>query len=367
LLEILPWDPRAQEHAFGVEEVYEWQIWKQNVWHAHIRHFPNEFQVLPVKKPNEEPQQQRRFLLDGSAPPQHTVLTNKSLTLLYKISNDNNGTDGGGYPLPHDGGTWQWIGGWQIDRHVTVSDPTSLKEITLDCDAQGWTFAKEARHFLTHPSQCCYDNMDRLLANYKSPTATFFRRRKWVRRRALVRYPHASEATLQFLNLLAENAKLNMSMTKLSDQLVETKTKLTEAEATLIATKEDLTHHAQMLETELKQREELVRVLQSSFIASDDVETDSLNKKQKDQLQSIRAHLQKIVPPVTNSVTAARGDDASKTGETATGLNPAATSDTTTASVSSSTTPATTPSKSFDWSKLGRGAILDKMKTKTAE
>lgn len=59
------------------------------------------------------------------------------------------------------------------------------------------------------------------------------RRRKWIRRRILTDYPLASERTRQYLKLCAENARLFMTATKLSEQLGQTKHALTDAEARL--------------------------------------------------------------------------------------------------------------------------------------
>jgi hypothetical protein len=48
----------------------------------------------------------------AAAPSKHGVLTNAALTQVLNIET--------GFPLPADGATWQWIGGWRVDKRVTI-------------------------------------------------------------------------------------------------------------------------------------------------------------------------------------------------------------------------------------------------------
>jgi hypothetical protein len=131
LLEVIPWDPRAREHIFGTEEVYEWQVYdkREKKWQGHIRSFPSFFKALPVTRPKpggnatiqEQPTRDRSLLLflaggggegAAAAPSKHGVLTNAALTQVLNIET--------GFPLPADGATWQWIGGWRVDKRVTI-------------------------------------------------------------------------------------------------------------------------------------------------------------------------------------------------------------------------------------------------------
>ena len=53
LLEIMPWDPRANEYAFATEEMYEWQFYdpKQQMWVTDLRQSPPLFKALPTEEP----------------------------------------------------------------------------------------------------------------------------------------------------------------------------------------------------------------------------------------------------------------------------------------------------------------------------
>ena len=75
-----------------------------------------------------------------------------------------------GFPLPRDGGTWQWVGGWRIEKRVIVyagdaasgvMDPyndTTRRRVTLDCDEEGWTYAMDASDFLKdNPEDYCHE------------------------------------------------------------------------------------------------------------------------------------------------------------------------------------------------------------------
>ena len=50
LLEVLPWDPRAKQHVFAAEEIFEWQVFRDGAWQSHLRYFPTQFKTLPVFK-----------------------------------------------------------------------------------------------------------------------------------------------------------------------------------------------------------------------------------------------------------------------------------------------------------------------------
>jgi hypothetical protein len=279
LLEVIPWDPRAREHIFGIEEVYEWQVYdkRERKWQGNIKSFPAFFKALPVTRPKpggnstiQETTRDRSLLLflagggekgAATAPSKHGVLSNAALTQVLNIET--------GFPLPKDGATWQWIGGWRVDKRVKVGDQHAEEDRSqahagvtthdvsaagnnlrqkVDCDDDGWSYAREAQHFILNPTELAWDHPGSS-AECGSLPERKIRRRKWTRQRLLVDYPYASERTQHYLKLLAENTRLSVTSSKISDQLVETKMTLTETEQELMRTKEEVAQHVQQIES----------------------------------------------------------------------------------------------------------------------
>ena len=53
LLEVMPWDSRAQQYLFGLEQVYEWQVYSADKkWHKELRFFPAAFKALKIVVPS---------------------------------------------------------------------------------------------------------------------------------------------------------------------------------------------------------------------------------------------------------------------------------------------------------------------------
>jgi hypothetical protein len=293
LLEVIPWDPRAREHIFGIEEVYEWQVYdkRERKWQGNIKAFPAFFKALPVTRPKpggnstiQETTRDRSLLLflagggekgAATAPSKHGVLSNAALTQVLNIET--------GFPLPKDGATWQWIGGWRVDKRVKVGDhaeedrsqahaSVTTRDISatgttmrqkVDCDDDGWSYAREAQHFILNPTELAWDHPGSSAENSLLPERRI-RRRKWTRQRLLVDYPYASERTQNYLKLLTENARLSVTSSKISDQLVETKMTLTETEQELMRIKEEAAQHVQQIEglkTDLDLKDALLREL----------------------------------------------------------------------------------------------------------
>ena len=274
LLEILPWTPHAQEHVFGTEEILEWQWYdvREKQWTSQLKNFPPVLKGLPVvrpARPAEHPKDRGLlvFLAGGNkqsnnnnttnnhhngshVPSKHGVLTNESMSHLWSIED--------GYPLPDDGGTWEWIGGWTIEKRVAApsSSVPSLKQ-RVDCDEQGWSYAQEAQYFQVNPTEWVWDNPGTEPGD--KGILRKVRRRKWTRRRVLIDYPYASEQSKEYLKLLAENARLTVTSNKISDQLVETKTALTDQEELLLRAQATAATETKALQDELLLKDELLR------------------------------------------------------------------------------------------------------------
>ena len=74
-------------------------------------------------------------------------------------------------------------------------------------------------------------------------------------------YPHASERSQKYLQLLAENAKLSVTANKISDQLVATKTALTKSEEEMMQTMESNLRLIKGLQEELQKKTELLKTV----------------------------------------------------------------------------------------------------------
>ena len=253
LLEIMPWDERAQPYLFGQEQVYEWQVLSaQKRWQHDLKYFPTVFKTLPIVVPQPGNTVQETSsssssldvaaLLSSFSPPRQCVLTDLDVTRILNIDK--------GYPLPQDGGQWQWIGGWRIEK-------------SMDTDENGWSYSN-ATHLPSTSSNSTVDFSAELQLPEPGKPNFVKRRRKWTRARVLVAYPHASTSSQEYLKLVSQRATLTVSVEKLSEQLVDTKVKLTTLEEDHIALREQATRAvSQMGKDTLKDKEQLQLLLES--------------------------------------------------------------------------------------------------------
>ena len=404
LLEVVPWE--AHEHIFAVETLLEWQYYvdAKHTWQSHLKLFPS-LSSLPIVRPEPPPSgppprhrkaapSKDRTLLEflaGSThgdddrrhrskpvptPHAHGTLTDETVTRVYNIE--------AGYPLPPlEEGTWEWIGGWRVAvkpaRGGSVlslaSSSGSKDEDTppahaaasvsarhLDCDAEGWSYVSDVHHFAESPelvwdSPVDYRHEDDTTADSENPPINFpqrrFRRRKWIRRRMMVDYPYASERTKQYLKVLAENARLTVTLDKVSDQLVETKTRLTESEAELMQARSEL-----ILKDSLLHESNLSSVAPSLSVSSDHHDTrkhDFLPKS--DAVKDFGSKITQWVQLSTSGSSRKGSEDLT----------------TVVSNVENSTDLSLENGESsgdlsdaqqfgrFDWKKIGRGALLERM------
>ena len=239
-------------------QLYEWEVFKGGKWHGSLRHFPQVMRKLKIVEPKpgsamvEEASSRRMF---GDAPPQHCVLTDDACTKIINLDK--------GFPLPENGGYWAWIGGWRVDKHIVVTNNTSTPKSKVDCDNNGWSYAENQRDFIDNPAELCWDSC-RIDGKFCSRP---WRRRKWTRQRALISYPQASERSTHYLRLLAENERNAVVAAKLSDQLVTTKTRLTETEERLFTVTDSMQHEIDSLKAKLEVREkELFRLIEVGLV-----------------------------------------------------------------------------------------------------
>ena len=255
LLEVLPWDPKSKQHIFAIEEVFEWQTYQEGTWQSQLQHFPPFFKTLPlikaeasnskaliddrfddqnyeVNRGSDDKKDNRNFLqfLAGAdlqrKQNKYRIFTDGRVSVIYDLD--------AGYPLPsNDGGVWEWVGSWRITSRTGTGSVTESLDSheRVDSDQHGWSYVVEPRDFLIGLKDMVWDNPGIIAANDK-PTR-MFRRRRWTRQRVLVDYLSASESTKQYLKLLSENARLSLSASKISEQLIETKVMLTETEEKL--------------------------------------------------------------------------------------------------------------------------------------
>lgn len=321
ILEVMPW--KAQEHAFGTEEIYEWQVYnlQQRQWCADRKHFPSLFRALTTLASTGSAVHEQNLAFESSSssssgspqrsgkghsmlmflagcermgsssrsssgsgssasltvPPEKSVLTDGDLTHVINITN--------GVSLPDDGGTWQWVGCWRIEKRVIVyagsgregMDNKGHRQTALDCDEEGWSYAMDAIDYLRdNPEELCHEHPGMVQDKVTLEKATFLsgnhvvrhmvplrrvRRRKWTRRRVLVDYPFASEQSRHFLRLLAQNASLAVAANRISDQLVETKMKLADTQLKTQQNETESRQKIQQLNQEIIFREKRIHKL----------------------------------------------------------------------------------------------------------
>lgn len=240
LLEVMPWDSRAQQYLFGLEQVYEWQVYSADKkWHKELRFFPSVFKALPIVVPSPgvktvTEQSAKHFPFGGGvAPPKQCVLTNLEATTILNIDK--------GYPLPeNDGGDWTWVGPWRIGKNI-------------DTDERGWSYSNEVQ-ILSDPSTYYCD----FRVPEKGKPNMVKRRRKWTRLRVLIDYPNASITTKEYLKLVAEKARLDGNVDKLAGQLVELKMGMTQLEANHLAYQERTDARIRELTRELEDKNKIL-------------------------------------------------------------------------------------------------------------
>ncbi len=259
LLEVIPWDPRARHHLFGQETVYEWQMFGADKnWQTQVRYFPTVFKTLPIVIP--QPGKTVGEAPTSSSPPRQCVLTNIEVTQILNIDK--------GYPLPKDGGDWVWVGGWRIEKHT-------------DTDTDGWSYSNDLDLTLESSYYSDFRPPERGTPNMVK------RRRKWTRSRAMIDYPQASAMTKAYLKLVAEKATLDVSVQKLSTQLVETKMKLTTMETDFLTLQEKTSLRIATLENELEDKNRMLEILQQQDGLDNAIISNIASKK--DQVQELRS------------------------------------------------------------------------------
>jgi hypothetical protein len=406
LLEIMPWDEQTQPHLFGQEQVYEWQIWSAHkTWQPELKFFPTVFKTLPIVLPQPGHIVQEGLsttprgggarpsggfatvgaltsrsnvvaaLLKGAAgsstmaPPKHCVLTNLTVTQILNIDH--------GYPLPHDGGTWQWIGGWRIERN-------------MDTDPQGWSYSNSVTLYSTSsrgtsgasPTTASTDFTSELVLPEPGTPNIIKRRRKWTRTRVLVDYPHASTSSREYLKLVAQRASLMVSVEKLSEQLVETKMKLTTLEEDHHALREQATRAVSQLgKDHLNDREQLQILLTALQETLEHREQEQLEKdgdfKQVPQSTAPAASVASLTQALTRQLGDRLGTLSSSTSSsvgtsTASNIhNPANAMHSATTTTTSSTTTTTNSNlktqQVMDWTKGQGSQLLEKLKQSGAK
>lgn len=239
LLEVMPWDFRAQQYVFGQEQVYEWQIYSADKkWQKERRYFPSFFKALPIVVPtpgktmSDETLKSQPYFGVTFSPPKQCVLTDLDGKTVLNIDK--------GYPLPDDGGGWTWVGPWKVEKNN-------------DTDEDGWTYSNEVE---VMSSLSTYHGQFRVPE--KGTKNIMKRRRRWTRPRTLVDYPHASNITREYLKLIAEKSRLDASVEKLSGQLVDTKMSLT----TLAEEKELTNGWIRDLELDLRHKNEILGLVE---------------------------------------------------------------------------------------------------------
>lgn len=341
LLEVIPWDPRAQQHIFVTESIYEWNIYKNGSWQEQLRLFPTQFRTLKTVKTALQDDRSLLFFLAGGELQQQTlrnknrVLTNDAVTCLYDPV--------AGFPLPNNGGTWEWVGGWQTTA-------ASVEETNSDTD--WWSYAADPRHFFETNTDAVLDHPGQAVKKqWETTLERPFRRRKWTRVRVLVDYPFCCESTQKYLRVLAENAKLSLTTAKVSQQLADTKATLTETEQNLITTQEELKQKETSLQTALAGTGTVS--WKASDIGDDSIRsTHSEGARAQDFGTKITQLFVHSTRKASEDLTSADESDDEKSARSAS-LHGNSTHGTT-SSTATSELLSCSPSDKFDWKKIGQ-------------
>lgn len=277
LLEVMPWDARAQQYTFGEEQVFEWQIYSADKkWQKELRYFPTFFKSLPIVVPTPgetmADEAQKSFFGASVSPPKQCVLTDLDGATILNIDK--------GYPLPNDGGAWTWVGPWKVEK-------------SNDTDPEGWSYSNEVdimSHASTYRGE--FQVPKKGMANITK------RRRKWTRARTLIDYPYASNMTREYLKLIAEKSRLDSSVEKLSAQLVDTKMSLTALEAEKIQTNERI----QKLEQELHFKNESLGLVEggAALESNKGGATDTVSDKGNEIRSAVTQWVSNTVQKTTN-------------------------------------------------------------------
>lgn len=243
-LEIMPWHPVAQQASTVMEELCEWQFYcyQKETWRAELKFFPAFFKALPVTKPSAHGTPVDRTNKSG-------VWTNDTLTQRFDLRK--------GYFSPNadavKGPVWKWIGPWHLD--------TTLQHDLHD--EHGWAYAREAGQildtaYLLDPNSAVVRNTTGHSNATDTTNVTLVRRRKWIRKRMLVDYPMASQSTLHYLALQANNQSLHVQLTKTQNALEETETNCRKEQAAWLQKQQVLEQRLQTMEKESKRQQELI-------------------------------------------------------------------------------------------------------------
>lgn len=219
----------------------------------------------------------------------------------------------------------------------------------LACDKDGWQYARDAQDFLEESTTSLKVSSNN---NNDDEKKLVVRRRKWVRRRILQDYPYASEKTKEYLKMMAENARLSVTVNKISDQLVETKLALTETEEELARTKADLANKDALLHA-MGIKDEQVAIVHTGGDSMPEAKTKTFQEflSKSEQVQEFGSKISQWVHSarkMSDDSGQAEKDAASATAAISEGAN--------------GDKKKPEESTIFDWKKIGRGGLMERIK-----
>ncbi|GFH47464.1 hypothetical protein CTEN210_03939 [Chaetoceros tenuissimus] len=191
LLEISPWDERAQSYMSAIDEVYQWQCYdeKTETWSDQkILHTPI-FQSLPIG--NERNVLNTLAKLHYGNSIVEKACTDINVTHVVRLEDNPESLQG----------SWTWANNWSPDLNFAVMN---------EMDSEGWVYSKDMYSLMNGKF-----TRESSLDISKQP----FRRRKLSRKRVLVGYPGINPSTRHILALNKNNAQITTAVTKLSHQI----------------------------------------------------------------------------------------------------------------------------------------------------
>ncbi|GKY94810.1 hypothetical protein MPSEU_000446200 [Mayamaea pseudoterrestris] len=410
LLEIIPWDARAHEFIFQDECLYEWQIYFEDQWQTQLRYFPAAIRNLPLVKSTTKstitasrssstsgvisthaspmtPTRQHSLhsssnrdaeptlskhhhaqsdgggssdsssnllaVLAGAnsttSKPRFTpptiVMTDMNVSKLYHTPNDD-------YMLPAllNGGTWEWVNVWHVGEHAKWVYGSTVQQVIAELQHAETLNTALTRH----------DNPE------VSPATRLLRGRRWTRRRVLVEYPNMCHATKAYLHQLASSTQRGAHCQELSQQLTNTQTTLSETRECLKIARAQLHESRRLLQHVVVNRSEAPSEQQQEQLAHETELIIEFLAQSKLAVGAMTAE---------DQVGEGHADDSSFNEATATSAKrplrgrqthaslPGSSHHSESASViPASSTSSTGSSDLFDWKRLGRGALMDRIK-----
>jgi hypothetical protein len=400
LLEITPWDPRVHDFIFQTDTLYEWQIYAEDQWQSQLKYFPTAVRNLSIVKSMPPTTTTNKpsgasALVPALSNPVAAALSSPSTTISDNTTDPNNllavlagasalqgkqrylplinvmtdpavskiyHTPDHDYPLPqqqqsqaHGNAaagatitTWEWVDVWHPQTE------------------HGWAYGATIQQALTAlPEIMATSSND--TTHPPSPSSMLPKRllrcRPWNRQRVLTSYPNMCEATKVYLSELASRAQRDAQNRQLSQQLNQTQHQLLQSLENLKMTRAQLMEARRLLQQVVMNRNESPsdqQQLQAQHDTELIIEFLAQSKQATGTFVSDMNGTDACADHVSSNNVSLSAVNTSNSGDTDDELKKASNSSSHHHRWSSSSS--TGSADLFDWKRLGRGALMDRIK-----